>query len=120
MRGSAKARSTPCAARGRERDAGRAGLAGLPCGGVGFTIAYAAAGGRFLIGGFGLAGGARDPLAGVFLVPLGLPWNLLVDAAPEAAWPWLGALAPAANLALLALVCRWRGAGGGRGDSDSG
>jgi hypothetical protein len=72
----------------------------------GFALAYAAAILLFLLGRFGLAGVARDPLAGVFLVPLGLPWTLLVDAAPEPAWPWLGALAPAVNLGLLALLCR--------------
>ncbi len=37
-----------------------------------------------LIGQFGLFGQERDPLAGVFLVPLGCPRNSFVDIAPEA------------------------------------
>ena len=61
----------------------------------------------FLIGTFGLFGQARDPLSGVFLVPLGWPWNRLVDLAPQPAWPWLAAIAPMMNLGLLAVLCRW-------------
>ncbi|MCC1494525.1 hypothetical protein [Cognatishimia sp. F0-27] len=60
----------------------------------------------FLIGQFGLFGQDADPLAGVFLVPLGLPWNRFIDIAPEALWPWLAALAPLINLALLSMICR--------------
>jgi len=71
-----------------------------------FAAACVLAGALFLAGTFGLAGTARDPLAGVFLIPLGLPWNLLVDAAPQPAWPWLGAAAPALNLGLLVALCR--------------
>jgi hypothetical protein len=71
-----------------------------------FAAAYAAALALFAAGTFGLAGTGRDPLAGVYLIPLGLPWNLLVDRAPEPYWPWLAALAPAANLVLLAALCR--------------
>ena len=61
----------------------------------------------FLIGQFGLLGQERDPLAGIFLVPLGFPWNRFIDAAPEQTWPWLAALLPAVNLALLWLACRF-------------
>ena len=75
-----------------------------------FAVAYGVALLALLTGTFGLYGQARDPLAGVFLVPLGWPWNLLIDRAPQAAWPVLAALAPAVNLALLALLCRWRAA----------
>jgi hypothetical protein len=39
-------------------------------------------------------------------VPLGLPWNLWIDAFAEPAWPWLAAFAPLANLAILWLVMR--------------
>ncbi len=67
---------------------------------------YAAALGLFVVGTFGLVGQPRDPLAGVFLVPLGWPWNRAVPLAPEPAWPWLAAAAPLANVALVALVCR--------------
>jgi hypothetical protein len=66
----------------------------------------------YLMGTFGLFGQGRDPLAGVFLVPLGLPWNLAIDLLPEITWPWLGAAAPLINLDLLASLCRmtrkWR------------
>lgn len=72
----------------------------------GFAVAYGLALAVLVIGRFGLAGQPRDPLAGVFLAPLGLPWNLLARGAPEAWLPWLGVLAPAVNLALLVLVCR--------------
>jgi hypothetical protein len=70
-----------------------------------FTFLYAAALVLLLIGTFGLFGNEQDPLSAVFLVPLGLPWVLLVDLAPEPAWPWLGALTPAINLALLWALC---------------
>ncbi len=67
---------------------------------------YLLALGVFAIGTFGLFGEARDPLSGVFLIPLGLPWNLLVDVFPEPLWPWLAAAAPVLNLVLLRLICR--------------
>ena len=61
----------------------------------------------FLIGTFGLFGSDQGPLAGVFLVPLGLPWNLWIDRLfPEPAWPWAAALAPALNLAAIWLIGR--------------
>jgi hypothetical protein len=60
----------------------------------------------FLIGTFGLFGQDRDPLSGVFLMPLGLPWNRFLGAAPEALLPWIGALAPLVNLGILAALCR--------------
>ncbi|MBL8660920.1 MAG: hypothetical protein JNM75_14330 [Rhodospirillales bacterium] len=59
-----------------------------------------------LLGTFGPFGIETDPLAGVFLVPLGFPWNLLVDAFPDPLWPWLAAAAPLLNLLGLWLVCR--------------
>jgi hypothetical protein len=58
-----------------------------------------------LIGTFGLFGQEQDPLAGVFLMPLGLPWVLWTDSLPEVALPWLGALAPLLNIAILTLIC---------------
>ena len=58
-----------------------------------FFSLYALALAVFLIGTFGWFGQPRDPLAGAFLMPLGLPWNLLGD--------WLGLPAPLA-VALLA------------------
>lgn len=61
----------------------------------------------YMVGTFGLFGSTQGPLAGVFLIPMGLPWNLLADRLlPESLWPWMGALAPALNLALIWLICR--------------
>lgn len=62
----------------------------------------------FLIGTLGLFGQPVDPLSGVFLIPLGLPWNRLMDLLPEPVWPAAAALAPGVNLALLILICRMR------------
>lgn len=59
-----------------------------------------------LVGTFGWFGQEQDPLAGVFLVPLGLPWNLWLDGFPEALWPWLAALAPLLNLTIVWGACR--------------
>ena len=64
-----------------------------------------------LIGTFGLFGQERDPLAGVFLMPLGLPWVLWLESFPEPTLPWLAALAPLLNIVLLTFLCR-RFAGG--------
>ena len=61
----------------------------------------------FLIGTFGLFGQERDPLAGVFLVPFGLPWILWTGGFPELWLPWLAALAPLLNLAILTMLCRY-------------
>lgn len=71
-----------------------------------FLALYLIAATMYLVGTFGLLGAERDPLSGVFLIPLGLPWNLWIDAFAEPAWPWLAALAPLANLAILSLVMR--------------
>lgn len=71
-----------------------------------FALGWSAATLVWLTGRNGWFGAERDPLSGVFLVPLGWPWNRLVDLAPEPAWPWLAALAPALNLGLLILFCR--------------
>ncbi len=73
---------------------------------VGFAVAYMVALGLLLVGTFGLFGQERDPLSGVFLMPLGLPWNLFFDSASDTLKPWLASLAPALNLALLWLLCR--------------
>ena len=72
----------------------------------GFALAYAFALAILLIGLFGLFGQERDPLSAVYLLPLGLPWNLLTGGAPEPVLPILAALAPAVNLGLLVVLCR--------------
>jgi hypothetical protein len=73
---------------------------------IGFAILYALALGLFLVGTYGLFGSPSGPLAGVFLMPLGLPWNRMLDVFPEPLWPMLATLAPALNLVFLVLVCR--------------
>ncbi|MCU0939304.1 MAG: hypothetical protein MUC86_09180 [Burkholderiaceae bacterium] len=75
---------------------------------IGFAALYAAAFALFLIGSFGWFGSPQGPLAGVFLVPLGLPWNLALDGLPEALRAAAGLGAPALNLLLLWGLCRWR------------
>ncbi|MCC7035255.1 MAG: hypothetical protein IT179_20740 [Acidobacteria bacterium] len=72
----------------------------------GFALAYAGALILLGIGTFGLFGQERDPLSGVFLVPLGLPWNLLGGGLPAPWLPLVGILAPAVNLAILVALCR--------------
>ena len=70
------------------------------------ALLYLAALALFAIGSFGLFGSPQGPLAGIFLVPLGLPWILMTDGVPEAALPWVGVLAPLVNLGLIAALCR--------------
>lgn len=72
----------------------------------GFVAAYAVALVLLIIGTYGLFGNPRDPLAGVFLIPLGLPWVLWIGRLPEAVWPVAAALAPLVNLAVLVAICR--------------
>jgi hypothetical protein len=74
----------------------------------GFLLLYLAALFLFAVGTFGLFGSPRGPLAGVFLVPLGLPWNLWIDFFPPGLRPWLAAGAPIVNLLAIRLVCRAR------------
>lgn len=78
------------------------------CHAVAFLFAglYILALALFGIGTLGLFGSEPGPLAGVFLVPLGLPWNQMLDVFPVAALPWLAASAPLANLILLWALCR--------------
>jgi hypothetical protein len=74
---------------------------------IGFSVLYALAAGLFIVGTFGLFGSPAGPLAGVYLIPLGLPWNRLLDIFPRPLWPTLTVLAPALNLVILVLICRW-------------
>ncbi len=71
-----------------------------------FLVLYLLAIGIFLTGTFGLFGNERDPLAGVFLIPLGWPWIWCIDWFPEFIHPWLAAATPAVNLAVLYFACR--------------
>ncbi len=71
-----------------------------------FLAAYVIALALLGIGTFGLFGQEEDPLAGVFVVLLGLPWNRFFDGASDAALPWIAMAAPAVNLLLLVGICR--------------
>lgn len=72
---------------------------------IGFAGAYALALGLLAIGTFGLFGQERDPLAGVFLLPLGLPWTYLLDPIARDGSPWIAIGAPGINLSLLWALC---------------
>lgn len=65
-----------------------------------FVVLYVLALALLLIGTFGWFGQERDPLSGVFLLPLGLPWNLLADRL-GAGGAAVMALAPLVNAAIL-------------------
>ena len=52
------------------------------------------------IGTFGWLGQERDPLSGVFLMPLGLPWNILADRAGLGG-PLVAIFAPLINAGFL-------------------
>lgn len=73
-----------------------------------FLVLYALALLLFVIGAFGLFGSPQGPLAGVFVVILGLPWASMLDAVPDPLRLWVAALAPALNAGILALLCRMR------------
>lgn len=53
-----------------------------------------------LIGTFGWLGQEQDPLSGVFLLPLGLPWNVIADRVGIAGVASL-LITPAINLGIL-------------------
>lgn len=62
----------------------------------------------FVIGTYGWFGSPQGPLAGVLLVPLGMPWVLLLDVLPEPVLAAAAAAAPALNLLLIWTLCRRR------------
>jgi hypothetical protein len=72
-----------------------------------FALLYLAALFLFFVGHFGWFGQERTPLAGVFVVPLGLPWNLWLDGLSEAVRPVAAGLTPIFNIAILAAICTW-------------
>lgn len=72
-----------------------------------FAALYAIALAILIVGTFGLFGQNSDPLSGIFLIPLGFPWSMLADFAPESAKAWLTALAPLVNLGLIHFLCRY-------------
>ncbi len=70
-----------------------------------FGVAYLAALGLFAISFWGLLGQSEDPLGGVFLLPLGLPWNLMLDRMTGMSTTAL-LVAPALTLAILIFLAR--------------
>ena len=66
-----------------------------------FGALYLIALALFVIGTYGLFGSPSGPLAGVFLVPLGMPWNFFVDLLPEGLWPVAAAFTPVLNLCVI-------------------
>lgn len=75
-----------------------------------FAVLYLMALALVAVSHFGLFGSERDPLSGLYLVLLGVPWSFLLGGLPEPLLPWLGALAPALNLLVFGALCRWRSA----------
>lgn len=71
-----------------------------------FGRLYLAALALFVIGTFGLFGSPKDPLAGIFFVPLGLPWIRMLDGVSATLRPWLAMATPLLNLGVLWLLCR--------------
>ncbi len=67
-----------------------------------FTALYVIALLLLLIGTLGLFGQEEDPLSAVFLLPLGLPWNVLAD---KIGIP--GTIATIAAPALNAAILYW-------------
>ena len=65
-----------------------------------FVILYVIALVLMATGTFGWFGQEKDPLSGIFLMPLGLPWNILADRLGLSG-PILAMLAPAINAAIL-------------------
>ncbi len=68
------------------------------------VVAYLGALFVLATGTFGWFGQQPDPLSGVFLIPLGLPWVLI--SVPETFSVALGVCSPLINLALIWLLCR--------------
>ncbi len=59
-----------------------------------------------IIGTFGLFGQEEDPLSGVFLLPLGLPWILWTHDTSDTFRPIMAVLAPLINVVILNFLCR--------------
>jgi hypothetical protein len=72
----------------------------------GFLALYLVALGLLAVGTFGLFGQEKTPLAGVFLMPLGMPWNLFLEPFGEAFRPLLAMIAPALNAMILFAFCK--------------
>ena len=65
-----------------------------------FAVLFLIALSLFLVGVFGWFGQEQDPLSGIFLVPLGMPWNIIADRLGLAGVT-AGIVSPLINLAIL-------------------
>ena len=76
-----------------------------------FAAAYALALFLLAVDTWGWLGAERDPLAGIFLIPLGMPWTLFIGSVGKfdpfggVSPAVLAMLAPAINLAILFSIC---------------
>lgn len=70
-----------------------------------FAVLYVIALGLLIIGTYGLFGQETDPLSGVFLIPLGMPWIWLADRLGMVG-PAVAILAPLVNLLILFAIYR--------------
>lgn len=71
-----------------------------------FVVAYVVALAIFLIGTFQLFGHKEEPMAGIFLIPLGLPWFRVADLFGEALTPWFATITPLINATILWALAR--------------
>ena len=67
---------------------------------LGFTALYVLALALLAVGTFGWFGQERDPLSGIFLMPLGLPWTFIGDRIGLGG-PLLAILSPLVNAGIL-------------------
>ncbi|WP_380052472.1 hypothetical protein ACFE33_08930 [Falsihalocynthiibacter sp. SS001] len=70
------------------------------------VIGYVAALILLAIGMFGLLGQEKDPLSAVFLIPLGLPWNMFMEGAPDSVLIGVGLFSPLINIAIIGWLAR--------------
>lgn len=69
------------------------------------TLLYIGALALLIVGTFGLFGQDKDPLSGIFLIPMGMPWTMLADYIPAAVRPWFAAGTPIINLLIVRWLC---------------
>jgi hypothetical protein len=70
-----------------------------------FVFLYVLALGVYLTGTYGWFGQNKDPLSGIFLLPLGMPWTLveLGDQFNR----YVALLSPLLNATILWIICRY-------------
>ena len=71
-----------------------------------FLLVYLFALAVFVVGEYGLFGMPKDPLAGILILPLGLPWILFFDPESNGLGVVEAALCPLVNFAILYGVYR--------------